>query len=186
MIKIPDSLKARFSSSLARNKIPQKYQIQYLEWLRYYLDFCHKYGFNESALASLPRFIRKLEEKKQTRSQQDQAREDIHVYYELISSKSENKKMELRRPAPKSGSVKEAQDSYRSVPQNSGLRTGAGRRDSGQIMSRHAGEKGSWESAYRQLSNEIKVRHYSPKTLKSYTTWVRKMQYVTTISRSPL
>lgn len=85
--------------------------------------------------------------------------------------------MEWNRPAPKPGSFKEAQDSYRSVPQNSGIRTGAGRRDSGRIESPHAGAKGGWKSAYRQLANEINVRHYSPKTLKSYTTWVRKMQY---------
>lgn len=26
------------------------------------------------------------------------------------------------------------------------------------------------------LSNQIKVRHYSPKTPKSYATWVRKLQ----------
>jgi len=29
------------------------------------------------------------------------------------------------------------------------------------------------------LENEIKVRHYSPKTLKSYRTWVRKLQTYT-------
>ncbi len=37
--------------------------------------------------------------------------------------------------------------------------------------------KGNWQAAYKQLSNEIKVRHYSPKTLKSYSIWVRKLQY---------
>ncbi len=37
--------------------------------------------------------------------------------------------------------------------------------------------KGNWQAAYKQLSNEIKVRHYSPKTLKSYSVWVRKLQY---------
>jgi len=37
--------------------------------------------------------------------------------------------------------------------------------------------KGNWQAAYEQLSNEIKVRHYSPKTLKSYSIWVRKLQY---------
>jgi len=37
--------------------------------------------------------------------------------------------------------------------------------------------KGNWQAAHKQLSNEIKVRHYSPKTLKSYSVWVRKLQY---------
>ncbi|MDD2390755.1 MAG: integron integrase [Desulfobacterales bacterium] len=34
-----------------------------------------------------------------------------------------------------------------------------------------------WEKALSDLSNEIKVRHYSPKTLKSYSIWARKLQY---------
>ena len=34
----------------------------------------------------------------------------------------------------------------------------------------------SWKKAISDLSNEIKVRHYSLKTLKSYSTWVRKLQ----------
>jgi len=66
MIKISDPLKAHFNGLWARNKMPQRYQIHYLKWLRYYLDYCHKYGFNASDPRSLSGFIRKLEEKKQT------------------------------------------------------------------------------------------------------------------------
>lgn len=33
-----------------------------------------------------------------------------------------------------------------------------------------------WKIAISDLGNQIKVRHYSPKTLKSYATWVRKLQ----------
>ncbi len=40
--------------------------------------------------------------------------------------------------------------------------------------SNSGGEK--WTAKMEALSNEIKVRHYSPKTLKSYSTWVRKLQ----------
>jgi hypothetical protein len=34
----------------------------------------------------------------------------------------------------------------------------------------------SWVSAYNDLKSEIKVRHYSPKTLKSYKAWMHKFQ----------
>ena len=34
----------------------------------------------------------------------------------------------------------------------------------------------SWQNIFTGLNNEIKVRHYSPKTLKSYTIWARKFQ----------
>jgi len=36
----------------------------YRKWLRYYLDFCQKYGFRQSDTKSLPHFIKKLKEKK--------------------------------------------------------------------------------------------------------------------------
>jgi integron integrase len=34
----------------------------------------------------------------------------------------------------------------------------------------------SWIAVYEQLETAIKVRHYSPKTLKSYRSWARKFQ----------
>ena len=36
-----------------------------------------------------------------------------------------------------------------------------------------------WSSVYHDLQAEIKIRHYSPNTLKSYTGWVRKLQAFT-------
>ncbi len=32
----------------------------------------------------------------------------------------------------------------------------------------------SWENEFQMLKNEITLRQYSLKTLKSYTTWVRR------------
>ncbi len=36
-----------------------------------------------------------------------------------------------------------------------------------------------WQKIYDELSNEIKVRHYSPKTLKTYRSWIAKFQTFT-------
>ncbi len=36
-----------------------------------------------------------------------------------------------------------------------------------------------WKKAHFELLAEIKIRHYSPKTLKSYSMWVRKFQFFT-------
>ena len=33
-----------------------------------------------------------------------------------------------------------------------------------------------WSRVYRNLDSEIKLRHYSPKTLEAYTGWVRQLQ----------
>jgi len=37
----------------------------------------------------------------------------------------------------------------------------------------------SWKEEYTRLANEIQVRHYSPKTLKTYMQWVRHYQTFT-------
>jgi hypothetical protein len=42
----------------------------------------------------------------------------------------------------------------------------------------------SWKAEYTRLANEIQVRHYSSKTLRSYTHWVRQFQTFTR-SRDP-
>ena len=42
----------------------------------------------------------------------------------------------------------------------------------------------SWINEYDKLKNEIKVRHYSPKTLRSYKGWAQKFQTFTK-SKSP-
>jgi len=74
MRKIPTSINAQFNALLNKNNIPKRYQNHYLKWLRYYLDFCHKYGFSEPNPQSLPNFVRKLKEKRQTDAQQKQAK----------------------------------------------------------------------------------------------------------------
>ena len=48
MIEIPASQNSQFNALLDTNRIPKRYQDHYLKWLRYYLDFRHKYGFSES------------------------------------------------------------------------------------------------------------------------------------------
>jgi integron integrase len=37
----------------------------------------------------------------------------------------------------------------------------------------------SWKAEYTSLAHEIQVRHYSPKTLRAYTQWVRHFQTFT-------
>ena len=60
MIKIPQELRVQFEALLAQKEIPKRLYSEYLKWLRYYLDFCHKYGFEKSKKESLSYFIKKL------------------------------------------------------------------------------------------------------------------------------
>ena len=73
MIKISQELRVQFEALLAQEEIPKGLHSEYLKWLRYYLDFCHKYGFEKSKKENLPHFIKKLQDKRQTFQQQKRA-----------------------------------------------------------------------------------------------------------------
>ena len=65
-------------------------QAAYQKWLRYYLDFCRKYNFPQTQCGSLTHFLVKLQEKKQTKTQQDKT---SHCF---ISSPDAVKDMSLK------------------------------------------------------------------------------------------
>ena len=81
MKQIPSPVISKFKDVLIEKEIPQRDHVYYIKWLRYYLDFCHKYGRKEHDPQSLQDFIYKLKEKKQTAAQQQQAAEVINIYY---------------------------------------------------------------------------------------------------------
>jgi integron integrase len=88
MEALPSRLRADFERCLRHKGIPPNTQAAYHTWLRYYWDFCHKYHFPHDQQASLPHFLKKLQDKKQTTAQQEQAAHAISLYYELLDVKA--------------------------------------------------------------------------------------------------
>ena len=81
-----------------KKKIPEKSRFYYTKWLRYYLDFCFKYGFNQSNKESLACFIKKLKEKNQTEQQQKQALHTISIYFDIeFTDKDKNIPLENKK-----------------------------------------------------------------------------------------
>jgi hypothetical protein len=122
---------SKFDEQLQIRGIPGALHGAYQKWLRYYLDFCQKYHFPPKQEKSLPPFMQKLQEKRQSKVQQEKAQPEL-----------------AGRIDPES------------FP--SGRGTGA-----------------SWKSEYTRLADEISIRHYSLKTLKTYRGWVQKFQTFT-------
>jgi recombinational DNA repair protein (RecF pathway) len=91
-------LQAQLEEHLAKRLIPNGLHGVYKKWLRYYLDFCQKYRFPPKHKESLPRFIQKLQEKKQTNAQQEQARNAIKLYYDTLLGKNPSKPEPLVQP----------------------------------------------------------------------------------------
>jgi len=84
MQAILPALRTRFENHLRIKTIPDHLLWAYRKWLRYYFDYCEKYYFSSRDQNSLPPFIGKLREKKQTEQQQRQGAEAINLYYELL------------------------------------------------------------------------------------------------------
>jgi len=114
---------------------------------QYYLDFCFKYNFIESNKESLPHFVKKLKDKKQTAGQQKQASHAISLYYDLLIQQSGKRKPFKNK------------NEHFSSEKNRLKESGA-----------------DWSPVYYNLDSEIKLRHYSPKTLYAYRGWARQLQ----------
>jgi len=139
MIQIHPKIREQFDTLLLQKNILKNHYPDYRKWLRYYLDFCNKYHHDNLKKESLPHFIKKLRNKKQTITQQRQAYHAVLIYYEI----------------EKSNSIKE--------------------KTSDELKIKNA----DWTSVYDKLNDEIKIRHYSPKTLRAYTGWARQFQSFT-------
>lgn len=80
MLKINTELLKQYCGLLRSNNVPDTEHRHYQKWLRYYLDFCHKYQFIAADQDSLSYFMRKLHEKNQMIPQQKQASRAIQLY----------------------------------------------------------------------------------------------------------
>ena len=62
-----------FERRLEGARIPELQRPGYRKWLRFYIDFCHKYGHSPTSASSLGPFLSKLASKKQSVENRNQA-----------------------------------------------------------------------------------------------------------------
>jgi integron integrase len=174
MIILPPDLLTRFESILTQKSVPDPLRNYYKKWLRFYLDFCRKYNHPTVTEESLQQFIKKLQEKNQTPEQRKQASDAISLYFDLIQkeavveaviAETSNKPPDIEAPLI-------SEESEKKIPLQQMPRTA----DSKDIPTPAVA---GWKKAHADLCAEIKVRHYSPKTLKSYALWAKKFQEFT-------
>lgn len=81
MIYVPPKVRDLFDSRLAGEPIPGRLHGFYRKWLRFYWDFCQKYGHNPSSKESVHPFLRKLSEKKQPGHLRNQAAHAVSIFH---------------------------------------------------------------------------------------------------------
>ena len=192
MLSIPSSLQEQFVVCLQNKDVPKRAHASYKKWLRFYLDFCKKYNFAPDQKQSISHFIGKLQEKKQTSLDQQQASHAISIYHNRIRSTNPQRDIPAPMKAEQSAEAVKTSTSSSAVstpPTNNNNYVRSKRKTyptppSPPTVSVNTNEPSAktnvpWKAEYARLEDEIKLRHYSPKTLKTYRSWMRKFQTFT-------
>lgn len=160
----------QFIVLLEKRAVPSIQHNSYKKWLRFYLDFCAKYRLPDSSSKSLPQFLSKLREKKQADEQIMQAAHAVSVYLDL---KRQSKMALAPVQAISTPSTVEKQTPW-SRPTS--MATGMPSPALAVSDPVSADVQTAWKQAITDLGVVIKTRHYSPKTLKSYSHWAQKFR----------
>jgi integron integrase len=148
----------KYDAVLSLNKIPPEQWNDYKKWLRFYLHFCEKYRHDPKDSKTLPQFIEKLASKNQSAEQQMQAQKSIECYLLVPLTEAPEQR-------PIQSSIPPAPELF--MP-----------RLSGEVELTDSRQKANaaWREVAAKLRDEIMLRHYSPKTLKSYSVYMQKLR----------
>lgn len=136
MLKIPAQTLLPYDELLVKRAVPELSHFSYKKWLRYYLDFCHKFRFELSKSGNFSGFLNKLKDKKQNEGSTKASRScNINhsgTIYEIrkpnFNKKGNNKARTINRRLPSPNTIEK-------------LLT-----------------KGDWTPAYNDLDSVIKSR----------------------------
>lgn len=163
MIRVPEQLVQRYAAVLECRGVAVEERTYYIMWLRFYLDFCAKYPIKGSDAERVRLFLAKLGEKKQPDKRRRQAAHAVSLYHDMHRS--------VHAPGEVADSPQEppGQPSYASPD----LPRASQYCEAGYEVTSCSPE---WDEVLARLAGEIKVRHYSRKTLKTYAKWSRQFQ----------
>lgn len=189
-----------FETILEERGISPAHRANYKKWLRYFWDFCAKYSAPEPRSDQVRLFIEKLREKNQTPFQQNQAAHAVSLYFQIQPGREILDEERHTSPAaeasedPSASFFPELQQVQEgSLPLPKAIPTEDQIPDQAQTTSPVApahrqpwrrwedgyavtSESPEWDSVIADLAAEIKTRHYSRKTLKTYAHWSRQFQ----------
>lgn len=149
MKSIPHEIKVLYDQVLMKKRVPLTAHLHYRKWLQYYLDFCLKYHHDPANEKSLAPFLQKLKDKNQTEQQRKQAYDAVSIFCQIEKRKtSQNNALVLKN---KNRNISTKKTKLKST-------------------------NADWSALYSGLDSEIKLRHYSPKTLQAYRGWLRNLQ----------
>jgi len=169
---------------MKQRNIPADAHNDYRKWLRYFLDFRAKHSLPDSRSDQVRLFAEKLRSKNQTMKQQEQAAGAVSLFFAL---QREGKAISSTAKVTASGASAQQENTPVTTNANNMVceppasslvhppRLRGGKHfDEWRCLKKT--ESPDWDKIIENLAAEIKVRHYSRKTLKAYADWTRKFQ----------
>jgi len=186
VLSISKDVLEAFDRVLLKRKVPAGHHSDYRKWLRYFLDYQTKYSPPASRSEQVRLFAEKIRSKGKPAADLKQAAHALSLYFELLprasaASRSQQKAAPAAaiRHVVKQGDLPASE--LRSSHQNvlveeiaSGGRDKFDKYDEWRCL-RPSGSV-EWDAVIAGLAAEIRTRHYSRKTLKTYADWSRKFQ----------
>ncbi len=179
MIHIANSVFVEYEVALNKGGIPSSLYADYKKWLRYYLDFCVKHVTTSDRSERKQQFLKKLGEKKQNNEQIKQASHAVSLYFDMQRQEETQKKPTEEPSSQESSATLPNQATFESTLSRSTVWPPTfNLRQSQYLVAGYQDKSCSpeWDALISKLADEIKVRHYSRKTLKTYAHWSRQFQ----------
>lgn len=170
MIFLPPHLFNQYRSYCASSGVKDSEVADYLKWLRYFLDFCEKYQVAGEEPERTRLFLNKLQQKGQSEQKRRQASHAVSCYFAMIRAGTDKRPSMTAVPADLPDSFQEGRvekPHQESDPKKSFYNVAGYQEKS---------DSPEWDEVMAKLAAEIKVRHYSRKTLQTYAKWSRSFQ----------
>ena len=190
MLPIPENILGPFNEVLKQRAVVESLHVHYRKWLRYFLDFSRKYSLPEAKSEQVLLFTNKLKSKNQTPQQCTQAARAVSLFFE--SQKQGDFPQSTSPPPARSENRQSITHTIKStvipkidgssgileaIPQRPNHHSFTGGKRYNEWRCLVKTKSPAWDQVIEKLAKEIKIRHYSRKTLKTYADWGRKFQH---------
>jgi len=177
---LPRDIATNFSLFGETHGVAAKDRGSFIKWLGYYWDFCLKYKFALSDESSIIAFLKKLEEKNQPAVARQQAHKAITLFQQMqtadntnniVKNQQNNSLLKDKLKHTDSRDMRYIQSQIISPQEKVTNRVSAGKETEPPKLT-----GSDWRQVYTEIANSIQLRHYSSRTLKSYTSYIRSFQ----------
>ncbi len=173
MIPVPHSVMDDYVVILRSREISPVCFEHYKKWLRYFYDFYTKYLDTDDKPEKVRLFLEKLRSKNQTPAQCQQAAHAISLYFEMQSLEMQqvtHADEQIKEQTPIAELLPSSSLSSESSAPSAPIPTFKQRQSQySEAGYQEKSDSIEWDTVLEAMATEIKVRHYSRKTLQTYT-----------------